>query len=172
MIKAIIFDCFGVLTRDWWREFCATLPPGPVLNEAKQLNRQYDAGQLDLKEFVHAVHKATGHEPKPIEDIFATPKAEKNLELLDYIRELKKNYKIGLLSNIGTHWVTESFLSAEEQALFNDMTFSFQVGASKPDPKIYLASLNKLGVKPQDAIFIDDIDTYIIAAEQLGMKGI
>jgi HAD superfamily hydrolase (TIGR01549 family) len=172
MIKAIIFDCFGVLTKDWWREFCDTLPQGEILEKAKALNRQYDSGLIDLQEFVTSVQRVTGREPKPIEDIFTTPVPEKNLELLEYIEELRKNYKIGLISNIGSSWITDSFLDAKEQKLFDDMVFSFQVGVSKPDPKIYQASLDNLGVGAQQAVFIDDIESYVIAAQQMGMAGI
>lgn len=172
MIKALIFDCFGVLTKDWWREFCASLPEGPVSDKAHELNRQYDAGLLSLKDFVDEVHKATGRKPQPVEDMVTSPEPMKNTELLGYIRQLKLNYKIGLISNVGTNWIRDYFLTAEEQMLFDNMVMSFEVGMTKPEPEIYKMAAGNLGVEPSECIFIDDIDRYAEAAEAVGMKGI
>ncbi|MBI2589247.1 HAD family phosphatase [Candidatus Saccharibacteria bacterium] len=172
MIKAVIFDCFGVLTKDWWREFCASVPPGPGLQKAKELNHLYDAGLISLKEFVAGVEQVTGREPQPIEDIFASPEPIKNTTLLEYIKSLKTGYKIGMISNVGTNWVRDYFLSPEEQRLFDDMVFSFEVGTTKPDPRIYELATKRLGLKPQDCVFIDDIERYCEAARATGMKAI
>lgn len=172
MIKAIIFDCFGVLTKDWWREFCSTIPKGPALDRAHELNHQYDAGLISLKEFADQVAEATGREHKPIEDIFAHPEPEKNLVLLNYIRGLKPKYKIGMLSNVGTNWIRDYFLNGEESKLFDDFVLSFEVGVTKPNPKIFEIAAERLGVEPEEVVFTDDIDRYCVAAEAIGMKAI
>lgn len=172
MIKAIIFDCFGVLTKDWWREFLSTIPPGEIRERAKELNHQYDAGLISLHDFVTGVHQATGHQPQPIEEMFSVPKPLKNTELLDYIKKLKTNYKIGMLSNIGTNWVREHFLTQEEQQLFDTMIFSYEAGATKPDPRIYKLALQKLNVNPEETVFTDDIEEYCQAAKALGIEAI
>lgn len=173
MIKAIIFDCFGVLTKDWWREFCSTLDDEEALSKAKELNHQYDAGLLSLEDFVNGVHEATGRAPEPIEAMFTVPKALKNDELLSYIRsELKQKYKISLLSNVGTNWIRESFLNADEQALFDDFVLSYEVKTTKPHPEIFEIALQRLGIEPSEAVFIDDVDSYCQAAHALGIKAI
>lgn len=173
MIKAVVFDCFGVLTKDLWREFTESLPPGEGVRRAKELNHQYDAGLITLREFIQQVHEATGRDPRTVETVFINEEPVKNLELLDYIRELKKRgYKIGMLSNIATNWVRDYFLTSEEQTLFDNMTFSFEVGTTKPDPRIYEQALAKLGARAQESVFVDDVDRYCAAAETLGMKAI
>ncbi len=172
MIKAIIFDCFGVLTKDWWREFLSSVPAGTGKERAKQLNHQYDAGQMSLQEFAKGVADATDRQPKPIEQMFSVPESLKNTELLDYIKTLKPKYKIGMLSNIGTNWVREVFLTKQEQQLFDDMVFSFEVGATKPDPKIYKTAIERLGVKAEETVFVDDVETYCLSARKLGLHAI
>lgn len=172
MVKAIIFDCFGVLTKDLWREFTESLLPGEGVRKAKELNHRYDAGLISLEEFIQAVHEATGHDPQLVETVFTNTKPLKNTELLDYIRELKRNYKIGMLSNIATNWVRDHFLTPEEQKLFDTMVFSFEVGTTKPDPRIYEVALHNLGVEPHETVFIDDVERYCLAAEALGMKAV
>lgn len=172
MIKAIIFDCFGVLTEDAWRAFCASLPPGEGLQKAKELNHRYDAGLINLKDFVLGVEQATGHESKQVEDIIMHKEFSKNIVLIDYIKGLKGRYKIGLISNIATNWVRDDFLTPEEQSYFDDMVFSFEVGTTKPDPRIYEVAADRLGVEPSKCVFIDDIERYTQAAQAVGMSAI
>jgi len=62
MIRAIIFDCFGVLTVDVWPEFVASLPLEQQA-EASALNRVYDAGHLSRGEFGRAMQALTGKRP-------------------------------------------------------------------------------------------------------------
>ena len=172
MIKAIIFDCFGVLTEDAWLAFCSTLPAGEGLNQAKQLNHQYDAGVLSFDEFIQGVESVTGHKAQEIEDIIMHKDFSKNTALLEYIKNLKNRYKIGLISNIATSWIRDDFLTPEEQSYFDDMVFSFEVGVTKPNPKIYELAAERLGLWPEECIFTDDIERYCQAAEEVGMKSI
>ena len=50
--------------------------------------------------------------------------------------------------------------------------FSFEVQATKPEPEIYKALLEKYGLDPTECVFIDDNRKNIIAANQLGMATI
>lgn len=171
MIKAVIFDCFGVLTADKWREFVDNLPPEANISRARELNHQYDAGLIDLGQFMDQVEEATGHRPEQIERLLDN-ETVKNDALIDYIRELKPNYKIGLLSNIATDWITAKFLTQEEAQLFDGMVFSYMAGTTKPDPEIYKLICNKLDVDPQNVVFIDDVEDYCEAAKQLGISAV
>ena len=148
------------------------MPVGPILDKAKELNKQYDAGLLTLDDFVTALVKVTGREPKPIEGIFTKPESVKNTELIEYIKILKVDYKIGMLSNVGTNWVREYFLSPDEQKLFTDMVFSYEVGMTKPDHRIYEITAQKLGLSPPECMFIDDQPRYCQAAKEVGMTAI
>lgn len=170
MIRAIIFDCFGVLTTDTWKEFTAALPK-EQLEPARELNRVYDAGHITKTEFVKAIQSLTGKQVKYVEDLLDN-EVFKNEELLRYIAELKRHYKIGLLSNIATNWVREKFLSATEQQLFDAYAFSFEVGAAKPDAKMYAAITERLETTPEECIFVDDVEGYCTAAEDLGMRAV
>ncbi len=172
MIKAVIFDCFGVLTKDWWKDFCDSVPPGPGLEKAKELNHQYDSGAIKLEDFMKGVELATGRALQPVEAIVTSPQATKNTRLMDYIRILGEDYKIGMLSNIGTTWITDSFLNDEEQKLFDAMVFSFQVALTKPNPKIYQIAAQRLRVQPNECVFIDDVERYCEGARAVGMQAI
>ena len=55
---------------------------------------------------------------------------------------------------------------------FELRVLSYEVGSWKPEAKIYALALEKAGVKPEEAIFIDDQKKNVDAAEALGIHGI
>lgn len=171
MIQAIIFDCFGVLTADPWHAFRLSLPKEQQ-REATDLMHQYSGGFIDQAGFVGQVAAITGQNPQDIEILLNDGKS-KNLPLLNYIGELKqKGYKIGLLSNIANNWIRDSFLTPDEQALFDEMIFSYEVGMTKPDARMFSLACERLGVEPEEAVMVDDIDSYCQAAKGEGLQAI
>jgi HAD superfamily hydrolase (TIGR01509 family) len=52
------------------------------------------------------------------------------------------------------------------------LTLSFEVGAVKPEPAIYLRCLDSLGVGPAEAFFVDDRRENVEAARALGMEAL
>ncbi len=170
MIKAVIFDCFGVLTTDKWKEFVITLPD-ELRESARKINHAYDAGFINETEFIEQIKLLTGRNPSEVETSIGTKIDQiKNIKLLNYIKSLKPKYKIGLLSNVATNWIKEEFLTMEEQALFDSMTFSYEVQLTKPDPRIFKIACTRLGVDLNEAALVDDIERYCEAARSLGMK--
>lgn len=172
MIKALVFDCFGVLTTDTWRAFVDGLPEDIDKSRLHELNRQLDVGVLSHDDFKQQVFELTGSQPVEVERLLNN-ETVKNEALLNIIREQRqKGIKIGMISNVSTDWITESFLSDQEQALFDSMILSHQVRLIKPDPKIFELACQKLGVDTSEAVMIDDVERYCQAAEQTGMKSI
>jgi putative hydrolase of the HAD superfamily len=56
--------------------------------------------------------------------------------------------------------------------MFDDMLFSAEVGLAKPDRRIYELALDRLQARPAEAIFIDDVQENVEAAQAIGMAGI
>lgn len=171
MIKAIIFDCFGVLTTDSWLAFIDSMPEGTDVESVREVHRTYTAGFISKKECADRIKELSGRSFIEAEDQ-VEGEVVKNSALLGYIKELKKTYKIGLLSNIATPWITDTFLTEEEQRLFDEMVFSYEVGMTKPDPRIFLLACERLGVSPREAVLVDDIERYCEAARQQGLEAI
>jgi HAD superfamily hydrolase (TIGR01509 family) len=96
-----------------------------------------------------------------------------DLELIDFIRSLRNDYRIGLLSNAwsGTRAsLTDrfSFLDA-----FDVSIFSAEVGLKKPEPEIYRDDpASSWRSSPEEAVFVDDFEENITAARQLGMHAV
>ena len=172
MVKAIIFDCFGVLTTDSWRAFVDSLPPDIDAQQARELNHQLDKGLITQEEFKQQIFELTGSEPQFIERMLDN-EVFKNATLLDYIRELKgKGYKIGLLSNIASDWIRSTFLTEAEAELFDQMILSYEVGMTKPDPRIFMLACERLRVAPSETVLVDDVPIYCEAAQSQGLKAI
>ncbi len=170
MIKAIIFDCFGVLTSDKWKEFVRSLPEAEQ-EPARELNRAMDRGFLSPEDFVKQMHELTGLTSEQIMNAI-NPEQDKNISLLNYIRELRPKYKIGLLSNVSSNWIEESFLTTDEAKLFDALILSYEVGMIKPDVDLYKLAARRLSVNPEECIFIDDGPRNVEGAITAGMQGI
>jgi HAD superfamily hydrolase (TIGR01509 family) len=172
MIKAIIFDCFGVLTTDGWLPFKRKyFRNNPALEaEATSLNKQVDAGLASYEEFESSIARLAS-----VSLAEAHKAIESNVpddELFEYIgSELKPNYKIGMLSNAGANWLGRLFLP-EQVALFDAVALSYEMGFVKPDPRAYLSIAARLGVEPSECIFVDDQQRYCTAAIEQGMQAI
>jgi len=172
MIKAIIFDCFGVLAGDGWlpfkREHFGHNPE--LFEQAGDLNKQVDAGLADYDEFIAKVAKLA-HVPEQE----ARTQIEDNpphRQLFAYIAtELKPSYKIGMLSNAGANWLSELF-SAEQIALFDAFALSYETGVVKPEPRAYHIIAERLGIKPDECVLVDDQARYCVAARDAGMQAI
>ncbi len=83
--------------------------------------------------------------------------------------------KIGLISNT----LCPGELHQEELRrfdileLFDDLKFSSDFRYAKPHPSIFRASLEALGVEPEEAVFVGDrIVDDVSGAQGVGMKGI
>jgi len=95
-----------------------------------------------------------------------------NKELFSFIKKLKKNYKIGLISNTGKLHENYVFQKYKLKNLFSIRVFSYEIKSRKPDKKIYLAALKKLKAKPEEVIFVDDRIENVRGARKLGLYGL
>jgi putative hydrolase of the HAD superfamily len=91
--------------------------------------------------------------------------------LFDFLQALRPAHKVGLISNAWTGlravMVEHGFAGS-----FDAMIISAEVGVAKPDPRIYRLALEKLGVAPQEAVFVDDVATNVDGARAVGMHAI
>ncbi|MEE1839298.1 HAD family hydrolase [Streptomyces sp. JV190] len=95
-----------------------------------------------------------------------------NEELIAYVRSLRTRCRLGILSN--------SFVGAREREqklygfgdLVDDIVYSHEIGVGKPAAAAFEVTCARLGVRPGDCLFVDDIGANIAAAEAFGMRGI
>lgn len=171
-IQAVIFDCFGVLTHDGWKqireEFFAR--DKDLLQHSLDIDKAVNAGMMEYDDFIAEISAMSGLSARDVRIRINTPVPNKML--FEYIRdELKPKYKIGMLSNAANNWLDDMFEPWQVE-LFDEVVLSYELGAVKPDPRMYQAIVDRLGVAFEQSLFIDDSERYIVAAQDLGMKAI
>ena len=197
MIKAVVSDIGGVfelepLGRDptarfpemiavW--EMRLHLPPGALHARRKAMNRFFDAsgkdgelGTLSQAEWQAGLRQFIGLTPGQleafVEDFWKTYLGDPNPELVAYFRVLRPRYRTALLSN--------SFDGAREREqdryhfaeLVDLIIYSHEVSLAKPDPRIYALTSQRLGVQPQEIVFLDDVERNVTAAAAYGFHAI
>jgi len=91
--------------------------------------------------------------------------------MFSLVKQLKnKGLKIALLSN--TEIPVMNHIKKQNWPDFSVFVYSCEVGMRKPDEEIYKYTLEKLAVKPEEAVFVDDKQENIDTANKLGIKGI
>lgn len=172
MIKAVIFDCFGVLVYGTFDEVY-TRAGGDAIKDVVFIDELLGSANLGLitpnEMRLKAIKKSGVSENAWLQAITSTQYPSE--KLLAYAANLKKHYKIAVLSNANIGTLQRKF-TPEQLAIFDAVIVSAEVKVMKPDPAIYLLTAKKLGVKPEECIFIDDSPVFCQAAEAVGMQTI
>jgi glucose-1-phosphatase len=180
-IRAVLFDMGGVIVRTEYQ--------APRQHLAERLGMEYDdlvkivfdsdsgykasIGAITAEEHWASVLKKLKR-PAPEMDairheFFAGDIIDRTL--IDFLRSLRGTYKTGIISNawgdLREYIVREKFDDA-----FDHMIISAEVGAVKPEAKIYQVALEQVGVRPKEAVFVDDFAVNIEGCEKVGIKGI
>jgi putative hydrolase of the HAD superfamily len=94
-------------------------------------------------------------------------------QMVAAIKTCRTTYRTACLTN--NFAVAESAVSAEVAAvfaLFDAVLESRVLGVRKPDPRFYELACARVGVKPEEAVFLDDLGINLKPARALGMHTI
>lgn len=95
-----------------------------------------------------------------------------NYELLRVVSKLSKKYQQFIISNQGKEWMEFIVKRWKLDRYFEEVFCSSWLGIAKPDPGIFRIALEKSDTIPQRTLYIDDSETNIISAGELGISGI
>ena len=183
-IRAVFFDFGGVIQRT---EFQA-----PRQQLAQRFGMEYEdldklvfgggpnstaakatVGEIDVKEHWKAVAKKLKISDKEISsveaDFFAGDVVDRSL--IQFLQSLRPGFKTGLISNAWSD-MREYLVRQKLDEVFDHLIISAEIGAAKPDARIYRFALEQAKVKANEAVFVDDVPANIEACEQIGMRGI
>ena len=91
-------------------------------------------------------------------------------DVIDTFKEIKaKGLRIGIISDTGLS-LGNTLVALGLKDYIDCYTSSKEVGVMMPNPKIYLTALNKLGLKPEECIYVDDYYEEVEGARKLGFK--
>jgi len=114
------------------------------------------------------------------DDIKNIPLWEMELTKMEYadevLAELKKKYRLGLISNTdqsGEKELRDALRRLGIEHYFDVVIATKDVGVNKPDPLPFKKALSALGVAPEKAVMIGDRAACdILGAKRVGMKTI
>jgi putative hydrolase of the HAD superfamily len=173
MIKAIIFDCFGVLVGRGFDETYRTVGGNPDTDRrfVSDLLAQANHGLISQKDFSEQITTQLGI--SEVDWHQALKESElPNRELLDYIERLHENYKTAILSNANRGVVQGKLGQERLTQCFDEVIVSAEIGRVKPEQEMYKYAAESLEVELDECIFLDDLEGFVKAAEAIGMHGI
>ena len=181
-IRAVIFDLGGVLVRTEERaprqQLAARL--GMTYEQLSSLVFDSPSARLAMQGKIapeahwETVRAALALSPQELSVVRSDFWAGDVLDsgLVDTLRALRPRYKTALLSNA---WGDLRQALASEWKIadvFDELVISAEVGLLKPAPRIYQLALERLGVAPQEAVFMDDFTENVAGARAVGMHAI
>jgi putative hydrolase of the HAD superfamily len=199
-IQALLLDCGGVMvapaTGDW------IVPPRYAdvlgadfiekgLADFRRVRRAYqhlipdvhcidsdEAEHLQFIEYLRPIFQDMGW---PLSEAQLTALAHAQVyddaryllfdDVMPYLKKWRGRYKLGIVSDAppSTRRIMDRIGIS---ALLDAATYSCDLGALKPDPRIYQATMDKLGVSPEHCVYVDDIPSKIRGATALGAEGV
>lgn len=181
-IRALIWDLGGVLVRtnDYASRAALAARFGMSHESLEELvygedsGKRAQLGQIDVNQHWENVRAALNLQADQVDEFrkLFWRGDRLDVELVDFIQELKKEYRTGLLSNAFSNLRQVIRETWQIEDAFDSIVISAEEGVVKPDPRIYRISLNRLEVQPGEALFIDDMFPNVDAARQLGMQAI
>jgi len=173
-IKAIVFDASGTLLDDIATVWRANLDTYVALgfDGPKTLEEFRTRFKLPIPEF----HKANGIPPELLGEVEKkfresypryAPGVKIFPEVENVLRELKKMRKVlGVASNIPTLFLREHLKKFKIDPYLDVISGQEDCDEQKPSPRPILTTLAKLGTRPQEAMYVGDMEEDIIAGKR------
>lgn len=180
--SAVVFDLGQVLVRFDYKYFVDKvnkIKPGigeqfiELYKQNYHIHRDFEKGLISEKVFIDQMleyldHKIDGETfCRYWSDIFSL-----NVDVVALLPEIKKNYKLYLVSNTNSIHQKYGYQHYEFLKIFDKLFLSHEVGFVKPEKEIYQAVEKFSGFPSNEHIFIDDILEYVEAVKSIGWDGI
>lgn len=173
MIEAIIFDCFGVIITDALEMLIQHLRETQPEREreVRDIVMAGNRGMLDREAYQSQLADIFGLTLEQYRNYLAGGEV-KDRRILEYARKLRRTYRTALLSNVSPGGMARRFQPGELESAFDVIVTSGEIGFVKPEPQAYEVTADRLGVRLNACVFIDDREEYCMGAQSTGMHAI
>ena len=180
-LRGLLVDFGGVLTTnvfESFRDFCVKegLEAEAFLDlfrsdpKARAELRRVETGQIDEDEFGEFLAVTLGVEDRVdlVNRLFAGMRADE--PMVEAVRRAKAaGIRTGLLSNsIGAGRYDRS----QFPEMYDGVVISAEVGMHKPQPEIFRLGAERIGLPPDQCVFVDDLRENCEGAEAVGMTAV
>jgi putative hydrolase of the HAD superfamily len=182
LIRAVIIDFGGVLLRTEDQSPRQQLAARLGLTREKLYYQIFESesahqatlGKISAQAHWESVRLAFGVAEDDFNEIREEFWAGDRLDekLIGYLRILHSHYKVALLSNAWDDLRTFLQVSWNISDVFDELIISAEVGIAKPAPGIFSIAIDRLGIMPEESVFVDDSISNIESAIAFGMQAI
>lgn len=182
-IRAVLYDLTGVLTTSPWPALHASASGalevlvGPYHEDTDHPWHRLERGEITIAEWLPAVQalaEAAGTELdlEPMRTLLSALTVHD--DVVAHLRELRADgYRTALVTNNVREGAATWRAMLPVDELFDVVVDSSVVGMRKPDPAIYTHALDLLGgVAPEQAVFLDDVESNLAGARLAGLRTI
>jgi len=183
-IRAVVFDIGGVLERvgppDWIEAWRTRL--GVTQSEFDTAVARVDpdglaqtggVSEAQLRcSYAEALELSAAQIDDFMADMWDWYCGELDDQLVSYVRTLRGRVRTGIVSNSADGARREEARRYGFPDLVDDIVYSHEVGLAKPDRAIFQLACTRLGVKPDETIFVDDVEANVDGAARAGLHAV
>ena len=179
-INTIFFDLFGVLLgidQSVIVQYLSKLTNTPYLKTREitmgEPYMQLERGETKFHEYVGNIATLLPNGDRinadRLRDVWMNSKIGE-MPAVSLLDELQKKYEVWVISN-----TTEAHIKSLQSQFvflnsFNGIITSERAGTHKPNPSIFNFALSEANTDPLSSLFIDDSNTNVLSAENMGFK--
>ena len=179
-ISTIFFDLFGVLLgidQSVVVQYLSKLTNTPYLKTREitmgEPYMQLERGEIKFQEYVVDIRTLLPNgdriDADRLRDIWMNSRVGE-MPVISLLDGLQKKYAVWVISN-----TTEAHIKSLQSQFvflnsFNGIITSERAGTHKPNPSIFNFALSEANTDPLSSLFIDDSNTNVISAENMGFK--
>ena len=171
-MKAVVLDMYGVIVKQTGDDFVPYVQktfPNITADEIYASWFRANMGEISSIE----VWKAIGFQGdvEKIEKEYLDT-IELSDGFIDFVEKAKTQYKLAILSNDSSRWSRYLREKFDIDRYFDVISVSGDLKIKKPDERIFLHTIEALGVNAEECIYVDDRRRNLGAANKVGMNPI
>jgi epoxide hydrolase-like predicted phosphatase len=185
-LRAVVFDLGGVLELDvielvdhgldtrW--EARLGLQAGELEHRMKPFWRAGSVGACTEEQVHQGMRERLGMSQEQVEEYMREMWdwycGRLNVPLANYFRGLRPRYQTAILSNSFVGARREEQRHHQVEDMCDLIIYSHEVGVAKPDRRIFELTWQRLGVQPEEMLFLDNAQVHVEAARASGIQAI
>ena len=138
--------------RPYWREF--TLGHITENKYFEEVKRDYKVSEININDLKNSIDR----------------NFQQNVELIDFLKSIKKNFILGVVSNHPREWFERCVKKFNWNDTFSIYAVSGYIHFRKPDSRIFQYAVAQAKVGPEECIYFDNRPDRTEGAKQLGIE--
>lgn len=182
MIKGIIFDIGGVIVEVKIKSYLQQFVKETGLTKEELYSiivlgdewENFEKGLITEEKLKRKIEDEHGADPKLMDRMADGWRAsiKPMNDTIELVKKLHGKYKLFALSNVDENTTKKCFDRFDFYKYFDEVILSYKVHMRKPEPEIYSYALKRMGLRPEETVFIDNYPPNLPPAKEMGIHTI